>query len=489
MGGVAQQEMPHKAVAQSFVKVYYQVASQYPHQLALLYGEDSVLAHGEIHAVGPEAIRSVANSLPVVGPKNPSLFSIDAQVMASEGIVVVVLGCLSNGRLFSQTFLLERKPVTDGKLVFVCRNDIFRLMPVDPAAAAKAYEPTPIDDLHNVDSAPEAGAKPSTANSTSPQTVVVDTPPSGNSQQNAQAVPETVTSPVAVPIPTKNSASALENKIPGNNLHKSTTVSTDEAIVASAEEPVNPTPAADPGPVNETPQPPRPKTWASIVSKTSVGVPSVTAPSASLPTVASPGDKATAPPLSDRMAPANKPQQAVGSDADISNKSGSPRQHQKPDDSRKLGGPQYAQRNGSGYHQYGALKPGQRQFGPSAVLQLNSIGDDWNGKHRELSVALREEFSRYGHVVRHVEVKSPRGIVFVEYDTIEGVEAAVKAWKEPRSDGKFAGRKLSVTEKRNMRNQRAVQHGAPRGRAQHNMGRGRRGGAGGHHRQSAQSGS
>lgn len=491
MGGVAQQDMPHEAVAHSFVKVYYQVASQFPHQLSLLYGESSELAHGGTHAVGPDAIRNVANSLPIVGPKPPALFSIDAQVTAGEDIVVVVLGCLGNGKLFSQTFLLERKPVTDAKLIFVCRNDIFRLMPDDPVAAAKTYNPTPISDLRNVGRVTDSEPKVTTGNSTSPQTVVVETPGDGSNQQGTQSVPEKVTSPVAVPIPTtKSSVPVLENQIPANNLQTTPTVVEENVDAAPVDNLRQPVSIVEPSPLRDTappPQPPRPKTWASIVSKPSTGAPVLSTPPMSQPVAAASSEKSST--AVDGAVATSQPQPGPNTDSIILNKEEPARRQQKLDGSRKTNAPQYTPRNVSGYQQYGALKSGQRQFGPSAVLQLNSIGDDWNGRHRELAASLREEFGRYGHDVRHVEVKSARGIVFVEYDTIEGVEAAVKAWKEPRSEGQFAGRKLSVTEKRSMRNRPSTAHGAPRGRTQHSMGRGRRGGAGIQHRQPAQSSS
>lgn len=98
------------------------------------------------------------------------------------------------------------------------------------------------------------------------------------------------------------------------------------------------------------------------------------------------------------------------------------------------------------------MVPGRppRAFGPSAVVTLAST------KTRPsdlvtLKKNLREEFGKYGHNLRGVEIKADKGIAFLEYDSIDGVRSAVAAWANgPRQDGVFAGVALHVTEKRGM---------------------------------------
>lgn len=89
-----------------------------------------------------------------------------------------------------------------------------------------------------------------------------------------------------------------------------------------------------------------------------------------------------------------------------------------------------------------------RAFGPSAVVTLSSTGMGLSDV-QALRTSLLEEFSRYGHSLRGVEVKAGKGIAFIEYDSMDGVRAAVDAWAHgPRSDGVFAGVPLHVSEKR-----------------------------------------
>lgn len=89
-----------------------------------------------------------------------------------------------------------------------------------------------------------------------------------------------------------------------------------------------------------------------------------------------------------------------------------------------------------------------RVFGPSAVVALSSTGTGQTDL-TNLKNNLREEFSRYGHNLRGVEIKTSKGIAFLEYDTMDGVRAAVEAWADgPRQDGVFAGIALNVSEKR-----------------------------------------
>lgn len=95
-----------------------------------------------------------------------------------------------------------------------------------------------------------------------------------------------------------------------------------------------------------------------------------------------------------------------------------------------------------------AGRGGPRNFGPSAVVTLASLGMPVSDV-RSLTNNLREEFSKYGHKLRGVEVKASKGIAFIEYDSADGVRAAVDAWAHgPRKEGNFAGIALHVTEKR-----------------------------------------
>lgn len=105
--------------------------------------------------------------------------------------------------------------------------------------------------------------------------------------------------------------------------------------------------------------------------------------------------------------------------------------------------------NGHRPNHIGGRSGHQRTFGPSAVVQLSSLDPTLLQDPKSLSADFREEFSKYGFKLRHVEVKLQKGIAFVEYETLEGVRAAVAAWANgPRKEGAFAGIPLNVSEKR-----------------------------------------
>jgi Nuclear transport factor 2 (NTF2) domain len=123
--------------------------------------------------------------------------------------------------------------------------------------------------------------------------------------------------------------------------------------------------------------------------------------------------------------------------------------------------------------------PASRVYGPSAVIQLGGLPSERVREWRSLQAEFTAEFATYGFEVRNVEVKSHKGLAFVEYDTIEGVQAAVNVWsKGPRRSGPFKGVTLSVTEKR-QRKHVPGGGGAARGGASGGGGAGMRGGRGG----------
>jgi hypothetical protein len=148
--------------------------------------------------------------------------------------------------------------------------------------------------------------------------------------------------------------------------------------------------------------------------------------------------------------------------------------HHGPD-----GGFQRVTANGHHGHQTAGYKHSQpRMYGPSAVIQLSSLPMDRAKDWRTLQQEFTAEFNSYGHPVRNVEVKTHKGLAFIEYDDAVGVRAAVAAWADgARPTGPFKDVELSVSEKR-QRRPHLPGDGGPVGRG---MGRGgmRGGGRGG----------
>lgn len=434
-------ELNNLEVARTFTHIYYQVASTDPHELCLLYDDDSSLLHDGITALGTEQIKLLTPKLPVVR-NSAALFSVDVQQMASGGLVVVALGTVAD-KLFSQTFLLERK--SESFKAFYCRNDVFRLLPDDPAAAVNAYVPVSLD-LHNVQRvpAPEPTANKPALASSSPQTVVVDAPPAAVVEPDPAAASAL---PSSDPVDPSDLQSVSENKaLPADPPVEapaplSATDSKDdlsEASNSSASATEEHAPADPPAKEQRPPAPVVPKTWASIVSaqRAAPGPPSAASPASERapPMATSPAKAAPADPTPDKSPGGSAAHYARKTEAARKAPPGAP----KPK-------PYHDSYNGFAY------KPGPK-FGPSAVVQLSSVGASWLADTKSLAIALREEFANYGHRVRHVEVKQLRGIAFVEYDSFEGVAAAVAAWADgPRSASKFGNVALAVSEKRNMR--------------------------------------
>jgi len=67
---------------------------------------------------------------------------------------------------------------------------------------------------------------------------------------------------------------------------------------------------------------------------------------------------------------------------------------------------------------------GPRSFSSSAIVTLSSTVMSLTDT-KSISIKLREEFGQYGHKLRGVEVKATKRLDFIEYDSVEGVKAAV----------------------------------------------------------------
>lgn len=130
---------------------------------------------------------------------------------------------------------------------------------------------------------------------------------------------------------------------------------------------------------------------------------------------------------------------------------------------------QYGHNSGFKHHQ-------GRVYGPSAVIQLSTLPTDRAKDWRTLQQEFLDEFNSYGFPVRNVEVKTHKGLAFIEYQDQAGVRAAVAEWAAgPRDKGNFKGIPLSVSEKR-QRRPHMPGDGGPPGRGGRGGMRGGRGG-------------
>lgn len=447
------------SIARSFASVYYRVAETLPARLPELYGPSSALQHAAISAEGP-AIADLCTHLPLAGSR-VSVTSISAQETSTAALLVQVVGTFAapakKPAAFTQVFVLERQ-LGSHEDHFFCRNDLFTtidtpvgLVPdgdvglpaprMAPASLAASEEPDE-DDVSEDASAPSPAPEPM---SPVPKDRDVD-------------MTESTSIAADDPMPPPAPASSTPDP-----------VSVVPAPRVDAPPPSSPPPAAPSTPVSPPPAapaaPPK-KTWASIVSATEPAP----APVAEVASI-------------DSTAPEHTEAKTVAASAAVPPTAASAAlSSTKPIDVLQNGyahgHPSHHNNHASGAgapgeHQH-YHKPGGRVFGPSAVVQLSALPADRLKDVKGLVSCFREEFAGYGHRLRHVEVKIAKGLAFIEYDAADGVHAAVAAWAAgPRSEGKFAGIPLSVTEKRvsynnrrpgSMRGGRGGMRGGRRGR-------------------------
>lgn len=449
-------------VAEGFVSVYYRVVSGLPDSLPKLYGLDSELTHGSHTATGLTQIANIANRIPLVGKPVANIASLSVQQTRSGGYVVVVLGTFEKDgdqALFSQTFVLEQL-VDSHKDHFYCRNDVFvqladANMPGKPPELKKAVVEPPVPREKEQKDKPEDVAA---------QHVEQVAVPKKNDDVHDPVVdpaepPASLPPQVPVAVVSEGSADA-----PSDHEEPEQVPEVDQApqedVNGITEEPPQEEPSDEVGAtelkpdVEETEKvvpdkvpngkveeervvrsPPVKKTWASIVSSREDGAREVAEAVTIAPTKT---EEVAARGMSDQVE--NIPPAEDGKQMPPQNSvHGHGGQAQRPNHVQ----------NGHRQNYMGGRGGHQRTFGPSAVVQLSTLDPEKLHDPRGLAMELRTEFGQYGFKLRHVEVKAQKGIAFLEYETMEGVRAAVAAWANgPRNEGMFAGIQLLVSEKR-----------------------------------------
>jgi Nuclear transport factor 2 (NTF2) domain len=234
--------------------------------------------------------------------------------------------------------------------------------------------------------------------------------------------------------------------------------------------------------------PAKPKTWASIVSTAGTITPPAATAAVASPAAASSGAPAATAAVSATAVPkqaetgGSKPADAGATSSSYDGPSKGPssyssghhqnyqsHQHNNSNNDNSGGGgwssvdnKRHSSHHGheggyqkvmaNGHHTAGFKHNQGRVYGPSAVIQLNTLPMDRSKDWRTLQQEFLAEFNSYGFPVRNVEVKTHKGLAFIEYADVSGVRAAVAAWADgPRDEGSFKGIPLSVTEKRQRR--------------------------------------
>ncbi|KAJ7100196.1 hypothetical protein B0H15DRAFT_819075 [Mycena belliarum] len=280
-------------VGWQFVPQYYTFVNKQPDRLHQFYTKKSTFIHGTEGDDGKPCLgqQEIHQRITAIGFQDCKVFihSVDAQSSADGGIIIQVIGEMSNHsdpwRKFVQTFFLAEQP--NGYFVL---NDIFRFLKeetVESDDASEAADPEPVSVVEHTATVAEIPREP-TPPPAAPEPV--PTPPPVHVEEapvpdipvelpQKPATPE----PLA-PVQAPPSAPATPQPQP-NGIHRAATPAT--APTPPVEKPVTPTPpptaaAPTPPPAASTPaampspspapppaQPPQPKTWANLAAANS----------------------------------------------------------------------------------------------------------------------------------------------------------------------------------------------------------------------------
>ncbi|KAI0346176.1 hypothetical protein BDW22DRAFT_1352199 [Trametopsis cervina] len=274
-------------VGWQFVPQYYTFVNKQPNRLHCFYTKASTFIHGTEGEDGKPCYgqQEIHAKITSIGFQDCKVFihSVDAQSSANGGIIIQVIGEMSNKgdawRKFVQTFFLAEQP--NGYFVL---NDIFRFLkeetvedePTDdeppvqdapalqePVAPSTSVTPAPVSTVLAVEPELEHVEAPATAPADAPTPEEEDAPePAAEQQVNGVHEPEAEAEPAAIepppaaepapsPAPVSVSIPAQEHPAPPPSQPSAA-----QAVSAPAPAPAAPTPNA----------PPVRKTWANLAA-------------------------------------------------------------------------------------------------------------------------------------------------------------------------------------------------------------------------------
>ncbi|KAJ7185651.1 hypothetical protein C8R46DRAFT_1172266 [Mycena filopes] len=314
-------------VGWQFVPQYYTFVNKQPDRLHQFYTKKSTFIHGTEGDDGKPCLgqQEIHQRITAMGFQDCKVFihSVDAQSSADGGIIIQVIGEMSNHsdpwRKFVQTFFLAEQ--TNGYFVL---NDIFRFLKeetVESDDASEAADPEPVSVVEHTAAVTEAPREP-----TPPPPPVVErvpTPPPVHVEETpAPEVPEPPQKSVTPEPPAPVQAPTAPATPQPNGIHRAATPAA--APTPPVEKPATPSPAPpaaaptpppaaapvaapSPAPAPAPVQPPQPKTWANLaatnskkwgsaVAQDSRGTTEVAAPAPSTPAHPPSGPATAAPP-------------------------------------------------------------------------------------------------------------------------------------------------------------------------------------------------
>ncbi|CAE6395944.1 unnamed protein product [Rhizoctonia solani] len=420
-------------VGWQFVSQYYTFVNKQPHRLHCFYtkhstyihgveGEDSTPCHGQ---------QEIHNKILSIGFQDCKVFihSVDSQSSASSGIIIQVIGEISNSgeawRKFAQTFFLAEQP--NGYFVL---NDIFRYLKeessgedegdeakeeVDADAEEAVAEPAPTTQLHDVPEHPAAQPEPEPVVSlppAAPQEPVAPEPvpeaPAVNGTHVEEKTPEPakettqLPSPSPEPEPEPVEEPAPAETAPAPPLAPAPAPAASPAPPAAEKPQVSAAAPAAPAPTQpaQPAAPPAPKTWANLAATNSSKWGQVSSDARGVSTSAKPATPAPAP----------APKPATPTPA---------RKEEAPIDTSNL--PPQAQ---------AALAVNT----PQCFIKLNDwVRDSATGNQAQSNAesvsptALKEVLTARFGAIKELEVVRSKACAFLEFISVESARRAILA--------------------------------------------------------------
>lgn len=431
-----QGEVPKDEVGWYFVEQYYTTLNKTPERVHLFYnkrstmvwgteGESLPLAHGRADIQEKITAHEFKDCKVRVS-------NVDSQASANNGIVIQVLGEMSNNglphRKFSQTFFLAEQP--NGYYVL---NDIFRYLKDDDDIEEDDYEYAEAEAEEIVAEAVAEAAEAIVEDLSIKEATAVEIEVEGAETVKVEET-HTLELVISEPVPEEVTASGGGSTEPANG-----TIEEDTELVPVVEEPVAPVEAVEsveepalvveeepvsaltPAPVKEAPPAPpvpapapvpaRPKTWANLVAGAGV-TPAVPLAQPSTP-VAVP-------------APAAVPAQQLTSTAQPA----SPAPLTTTTTTGANSGSQWQTADSKRHSRINAAPAGQTQ------AYVKNVTEGVSEK------ALKDLLHKYGNL-KHFEVIRAKNCAFVEFETPAAFNAANSANPHP-----IGGSNVLVEERR-----------------------------------------
>ncbi|KAF9965009.1 hypothetical protein BGZ70_005563 [Mortierella alpina] len=380
-------------VGTGFAHEYYTFLSKEPTRLHLFYNKNSVLSHGyqgeDVDAIREKVVKLGFEDCKVL------VQNIDSQTSLNGGIVIQVLGQMSNrggiAQQFAQTFFLAEQP--NGYYVL---NDIFRFLKDD---IVEDDEQEVTEEVNTEHSAEQPAAITETKPVTTPVEAVSTPQPTIAQVPTKAEIQEAHQAPAPVAAAAVDEKKSIDKKADKKGDRKSETKETKKADAKKEAEPVD----TIPEPVKaEVPSTPATAPVAAAAAVEEVSVPSVPAgpPKAKTWANLAAGNSsqwgAQASATKGATVPAPQPT--------------APKAQTKP--------PTAGQSQGQGQQ---VKTPGTRANGRE---EYHSIYIK-NVTERMSLDMLRESFSKFGRVT-HLEYTHKRNCAFLDFSTPDAMNAALK---------------------------------------------------------------